>query len=208
LTIDLLTSHLLLKELVAENIYGTDGENDFSPRSGETVFDIGSQQGIYTVLAAKRVGESGKVLSVEPEPDNFSMLSRNCQDNGLKQVTTVQAAVSDHLGLASLYRSDTNTGAHSLVKAAKADVGNPLSVRLITLDSLQAETGLRPHLIKIDVEGSAHHVVSGGLDLIQRDRPRMVVELDHPEDMQWLQSRLAPLNYRLVKNGNNLFAWP
>ena len=44
---------------------------------GDTVLDIGANVGYYSMLFAKWVGSSGKVIAVEPVPDFFTMLKWN-----------------------------------------------------------------------------------------------------------------------------------
>src|SRR5687768_8501059 len=50
-------------------------------RHGMNVVDVGANQGIYTMLFAKLVGDSGSVLAFEPEFELFEALSRNCRLN-------------------------------------------------------------------------------------------------------------------------------
>jgi predicted methyltransferase len=43
-------------------------------KKGNIVVDIGAQQGQYTVLLSKLVGQIGKVYAFEPDPRNFLIL--------------------------------------------------------------------------------------------------------------------------------------
>ena len=79
-------------------------------------------------------------------------------------------------------------------------------VRLTTLDSLCAQTGWTPDIIKIDVEGHSLPVLRGGLDLFRRRKPRIVIELDDPADPERIGALLRPFGYALRVRQNNLFA--
>jgi protein-L-isoaspartate O-methyltransferase len=53
---------------------------------GDTVLDVGANIGMYTLSAAKIVGDSGKVYSFEPDPIVFSNLKKNVVMNNHKNV--------------------------------------------------------------------------------------------------------------------------
>ena len=57
-----------------------------SLRSGETVVDLGSGGGFDCFLAAKEVGETGKVIGVDMTPDMVSKARRNAEKIGTRNV--------------------------------------------------------------------------------------------------------------------------
>lgn len=59
-------------------------------KKGDTVLDLGAHIGYYTLLAAKLVGEKGKVFAFEPEPTNFALLKKNIKINNHQNVIPVQ----------------------------------------------------------------------------------------------------------------------
>src|SRR4051794_29288953 len=48
---------------------------------GMTILDVGANVGYFTALAASRVGDNGKVYSLEPSPYVFSQLEKMIQKN-------------------------------------------------------------------------------------------------------------------------------
>src|SRR5277367_492175 len=48
-------------------------------RPGMTFIDVGANKGDFTVLAAQLVGKSGTVISIEPEPENHSILQHSLE---------------------------------------------------------------------------------------------------------------------------------
>jgi hypothetical protein len=74
-------------------------------KKGDVVLDIGANIGYYTLIFAKLVGEEGKVFAFEPEPTNFSLLEKNVEINGYKNVVLIQKAVSNETGKIRLYLS-------------------------------------------------------------------------------------------------------
>jgi FkbM family methyltransferase len=122
------------------------GEWDFLRlRKGDRVLDAGANIGDFTVLAARKVGPSGLVVAMEPEPDNFAILTRNIKLNGVTNVRTVQAGLWDREGHASL--DGTHQG------ASLSDVGTG-RVRTLTVEGTLREARMNDFdVIKMDIEG-------------------------------------------------------
>lgn len=207
LELDQLTCFFILKEILDERIYELPGR-DFSPREGGVVFDVGAQQGVYAALAARRVGARGMVAAFEPEPGNFARLCANIKRSALANVRPLPLALSDAPGRAALHQSGFNPGGHSLVDDPVRHFTNTVEVEVATLESAAKDKKLPdPDLIKIDVEGNALAVLKGGLPLLARCRPRIVLELDALEDEAAIAALLGPLGYQTERRDNNLFAW-
>ena len=60
-----------------------------------TAIDVGAHEGYMTLVMAKLVGATGRVLAYEPLPQNFKRLSQTMALNDLRQVTLYQIALSD-----------------------------------------------------------------------------------------------------------------
>jgi hypothetical protein len=68
-------------------------------RPGDVVYDVGAHVGLYTLLAARRVGPAGHVFAFEPSHRNLAHLHRHCTLNHAANVRIVEAAVSDIDGM-------------------------------------------------------------------------------------------------------------
>lgn len=76
----------------------------FKPKVGDVVIDVGAYIGYpYTLKSAKLVGDSGKVISIEPDPRNFRILAMNVESNGLNNTTLLNVAISEKDGESLLY---------------------------------------------------------------------------------------------------------
>src|SRR5947209_8749833 len=51
---------------------------------GDTVFDVGANIGFFSTLLSRIVGEAGRVLAFEPEPENLALLGTNLGANGCR----------------------------------------------------------------------------------------------------------------------------
>ena len=66
-------------------------------KPGETVADIGSGSGYFTLRFAPRVGPTGRVYAVDVDPDMVRHLNRRLRDTGVRNVQTVLADPADPL---------------------------------------------------------------------------------------------------------------
>jgi FkbM family methyltransferase len=145
------------------------------PHEGETVIDVGGHIGIFTLHTATKVGTTGRVIAVEPSPDNFRMLNKNVKSNRLKNVTPVCTALADLEGTGKLFLD--GSGRHSLLsRGADEYVETPM----ITLDQLIENQQLKQiDLLKIDVEGSEMKVLKGGANTLKNKIKRLVIASYH-----------------------------
>src|SRR5713101_2502413 len=147
-------------------------------KPGMTVIDIGAHIGYYSLLFAKCVGSTGLVFSFEPLPENFALLQKNIQLNELNQVQTFPQAIFSGKREISIAVPDEspNSGDGSVIHNHGA---RQYLVPAITLDSFCVPSGVRPDILKIDVEGAEYDVLLGAQETISRCRPKLFIELHH-----------------------------
>jgi FkbM family methyltransferase len=129
---------------------------------GMTVVDGGANVGYFTLLAARLVGDSGRVYAFEPEPRNFGFLQRSVERNGVENVVLTQGALSDRSGLETLFLDRSNFGEPSFRESNVTDPAGAVEVRTVTLDEFfagQPESQL--DLIKLDTQGAEGLVLAG-----------------------------------------------
>lgn len=119
---------------------------------GMTVVDVGADVGYYTLLAARAVGEKGRVFAFEPEPQNYNLLLRNVRVNGYRNVVLLRKAVSDRAGRVKLFLSQRGAGQHSLYSSGDGE--RSVTVDAVSLDGFFGD-GKRPiDVVKMDIEGA------------------------------------------------------
>lgn len=148
-------------------------------RPGMTVLDIGSNIGVYAVLAAKAVGKKGKVYACEPIDDNINFLKKNVACNKVDdKVEIVEKAVGAKDGSIRIYLEEGSIGTHSA--GLKSRGGTSLKfkdVACISIDSLvKKEKIKRVDLVKIDVEGYESKVIEGMAKTIKSSSPVIFME--------------------------------
>jgi len=138
--------------------------DQFDPKPGDTVVDVGAHIGLYSLIAAKRVGPSGKVIAIEPDPENCNLLHRNIELNKLTNVTILERAAFSSNSKLKLYLPGKERGFTKLgtIMANRAMTENFLEIDATTLDHLMLMQGMtQVNWIKIDVEGAELEVLKG-----------------------------------------------
>jgi len=142
--------------------------------SGSTVIDVGANVGFFTLLAAKLAGKEGVVVSFEPDPTSFSLLSRSVQRNNFGNVRLFRKCISDVDGEQVLYLSVTHhKGMHSISRNLG---GLGISVKSARLDTVADSLNIDEiDLLKIDVEGAEPEVLDGATRLLSEHRVRNII---------------------------------
>ena len=141
-------------------------------KKGDTFIDVGANIGYYTILAGKAIGPNGSVLAIEPEPINLKYLRQNISQNQLTNAKVIASVASSIHGQVKLYLSPVSSGEHSLLRKTTKYI----EVEAQTLDDLVINDGLKPRLIKIDVEGAEMNVLAGAKKTIASFKPVIIFE--------------------------------
>lgn len=151
-------------------------------REGDVMVDVGANVGMYTIWAARTRG--ARVIAFEPEAQNYALLNRNIQLNGLAgRVTAYCMGLSDRPGYTALHMADLRAGAscHSVGEALDFR-HEPMAVRFTqgciaaTLDELVASGVVpAPHHIKVDVDGFEPKVIAGARATLADPRLRSLL---------------------------------
>jgi FkbM family methyltransferase len=145
-------------------------------RKGDTVVDGGANLGYFTMVAADAVGSQGRVYALEPCAPTAAALQRNIFASGAGNVTVVEAALwAERTRLDVVVRADDPEGIMASVAAPSAVPGDAArSCAALSLDSLAADTGAVPALVKLDVEGAELSALQGAASLLAGADPPIV----------------------------------
>lgn len=186
-------------------------------KPGGVVFDVGANNGYYTVLFSHLAGLRGEVHAFEPVPPTFERLAANlARECRFGNVRAHRTAVGDAVGTAVLFLPGEDHGQASLARHREGswNADGPVAEHaspLTTLDAYVAECGVgRIDFLKCDVEGAELAVLRGGVDLLERHRPVLHLEVypawtrDFGYGPSELAAFLAHLGYRdliLLRDG-------
>ena len=122
-------------------------------RKGDTLIDIGAGVGEFAVLASKLVGNNGKVIAIEPSPDDFNTLLMNLKNNFCNNVIPLNMAISDKREKIKLqFKGKTfESNADSLANILR-----------------NLDTGYRKiRFMKMDIEGGERLAIPSSLEIIE-----------------------------------------
>jgi FkbM family methyltransferase len=147
-------------------------------KPGMVVVDLGAHIGWYTLLAARSVGETGRVYAFEPSQANFLFLLRNLDLNGIHNVIPVRKAVSNTTGPMTLFLGQHGRTGLNTLYPNRFTGGDVVTIEAITLDDFFEKEGWpRIDLVKMDIEGAEPAALEGMTRLIQKmDSMKLIVE--------------------------------
>ena len=156
-------------------------------KPGMVFFDIGAYHGIYSLVAARRLGDSGQVVAFEPSPREFARLRLHLQWNGLRSACAECCAVGSASEERTFFQvSSGDTTRNSLRPPATSDSLNEVRVKTVLLDQYIAAFPLdRVDMVKLDVEGGELDALRGGSTLLSRFRPIFICEVLDAATQPW-----------------------
>lgn len=152
---------------------------------GDIFVDVGANIGLFSLLAAQKVGPNGRVLAFEPASDTTQQFKSNSALNNMDdRIQFFQYALSDSKGELTLYDSDVeqdDLGKRSFFQKGEATETVPVRVfdELVASGEVQIDRPIG--VIKIDVEGAELMVLKGMRESIVTHKPRLIVfEINEP----------------------------
>jgi FkbM family methyltransferase len=124
------------------------------PELGGTLLDVGGNIGAVARWWLKKGGE--EVVSVEPEPQNASLLRKNLEEFG-DRATVYEAAAVNRFAPAKLnlfLTNGTNKGSHTLREVRGRD-----TVEVQTVPLFDLIDNHKPNAVKIDIEGGEYELI-------------------------------------------------
>lgn len=164
---------------------------------GFCFIDVGANIGWFTLLAAKAVGENGRVIAFEPRPDLCSRLKMSVDENDFLHVETYEVALGKKPGQMSVAckRAAANPGGtwsipNERLKSALDDTYEQFEVDVRCLDEFDVD---RCDLLKIDIEGAEYLALSGASSFLEKFKPLILTEIN-PTPLKMV-SEVTPLEY-------------
>jgi FkbM family methyltransferase len=150
---------------------------------GDVFVDGGANVGLFTLVAARQVGPSGKVLAFEPAPWSLQALRRNLAVNSYPWVDVFPVALADRAGTTELVTFQGDAAGYSSFAPPTRAGGNLVSVTTGTLDALVSEGNRETlSLVKLDLEGAEYRALQGAQAILSVSAPDFLVEVE-PEHL-------------------------
>ena len=166
-------------------------------RDGHTFLDLGANAGYVSLVAKALVGD-GRVVAVEPHPENLTTLADRRRLNPDLPIEVRGAAVAARSGNVDLSLT------HNLANARLTDAGwahakepiGRVAVDAWSLDDLVRD--VRPDVVKVDVEGAEGPILAAAAGPSDWDglRPTFVIEYHGDENLVACRDAGARWGYR------------
>ncbi len=167
------------------------------------VYDVGSNLGVYAISLAK-LAAGGQVICFEVNPVCVHYLRANLALSGIGNATIVPVAVLDHAGSEDfcLQYGNSTVGVSSSSLFFDQKVGHSIRVEAARLDDLVERLALPlPDVVKVDVEGSEGAVLRGMRGLLERQAPKLALELHGEHAIVEAGAVLEPRGYTYTHAG-------
>jgi FkbM family methyltransferase len=171
-------------------------------RPGMVYYDVGANVGFFAVIAARLLGESGRVICFEPLPENVRQIEYNARLNGFTNISVRCEALGGSDRTERFQTSAEPTwGSLATVGKAPDKHSGYIEVSVRKLDNLCGTGGLPyPDLMKIDVEGAEIELLPGAMATMKASRCLVIMELHSTNDE--IMSMFDKLDYQVAVLGS------
>jgi FkbM family methyltransferase len=148
-------------------------------KKGMTCLDVGGNIGYYTLLESRIIGNSGKVIAIEPSPQNFQHLQKNLELENAKNVESFNFAAGDKNGEVNFLVYKESNGSFTIPDGEKTDLpGDIIKVPAKTIDTFLNEISVdHVDFVRMDVEGYESHILQGMEETIKKSKPMFQIEV-------------------------------
>ncbi len=110
-------------------------EQFYQVKNGDYIAEMGAYMGHYTIYLAQKAQNSGKVIAIEPMPDNLEILRKNVSENKLDNVIIVPKGVWNSPGEMTFQRKKNDHQSASIDLDYQGS-SEKLSISVDSLDNI------------------------------------------------------------------------
>jgi len=115
--------------------------------------------------------DCNRVFVFEPNPLMYKCSLQTIRLNNLTNVSLYSQAIGEYDGKSELKIKDES----GLEMGPRSEIGDGISIKMIKLDTFIVE---KIDLIHLDLEGYEFEALKGAKELIERDKPIIILEID------------------------------
>lgn len=170
-------------------------------RGKACVLDIGAHIGLVSMPLSQVIAAPGVVFSFEPSKANRTTLRRHLNLNDITNVEVVELLVGDtDVEDIVLFEHAGVSGMNTLARVKSNETYLETHHAQCTLDTFCRARGIKPDVIKIDVEGAEFAVLEGAREILAEAKPVMVISI-HPQHLKALGRDAAELHALAAASG-------
>lgn len=176
---------------------------------GMTAVDVGAHIGFYSVILARRVGSTGRVVAFEPTPSSRELLGRTLKLNLVDSIVSVEPlAVGEAVSEVDFYITDLPAHNSNRLHRTRRPNERSIKVGMTSVDDWARRHALeRVDFLKVDAEGSELSVLKGMVRTLEEHRPILLLAL-HPDGIRAAGDSLSEIwnflkaaGYRVISDG-------
>ncbi len=161
------------------------------PREGQVFIDVGGYVGSYSISAARAVGPTGRVVTLEPDSRNRRQLESNLALNGITNCQVLPVAAWSRSGSIG-WHQDSTPVFHKVESSESSR-----AMEAVSIDDLVRRLSLtRVDWIKMDIEGAEVDALRGAAETLNTFRPQLFIEIH--ETLQPVTELLSRFKYSIA----------
>lgn len=184
--LDINTYIIIISNLFHEKKLNNKMNNILENNKIKTIVDIGGYVGDFTLFLSNNF-RNKKFYCIEPSISNTNFINKIKKINNLNNLEVINSLISNNLEYYDT--NNPNIPSSRYFKSDKGILSNTIN-NLFKFDNID--------LLHIDVEGMELEVLQGGLNVIRRDKPIIIVEFlkKHSNKNKLIHNLLTSLNYK------------
>ncbi|MDH5367629.1 MAG: FkbM family methyltransferase [Cyclobacteriaceae bacterium] len=170
--------------------------------AGAHVIEIGAFIGLQAIRMSEKVGEKGRVVAVEAVKENFELMKKNIEYNGISNIDFYNVAIWKEKGTLDFYFDDAqkNSADASVVKHKRVEV-----VPCDTIDNIIQISSLRKvDFVRIQVNGVEKEAIEG-MPMTIKNRPKILVAVPYKNRLK-IKGKLEENSYKVMESKHSLLA--
>lgn len=148
----------------------------YSDLSDLSILDVGANFGYLSLVWAKSICKTGKVIAFEPSKNVYNTLLKSVKINELGDTIHVEnLAVGNENKSINLYLDNSTS---NVLESSESQLFE--TVQMVRIDDYVNTQKLEKcHLIKIDVDGIEMDILKGSIETLNRFNPIFIVETNN-----------------------------
>jgi FkbM family methyltransferase len=173
---------------------------------GMVFYDLGANIGLFSLFAARIVGEGGRVFSFEPDAENAARLRRNVARNNVSNVIVVEAGAWSSSGAVNFVTADASSPDRGTGQFIDCENRAGRATQCFSLDDFVVGAP-PPDAIKCDIEGAEVEALRGAEKLLRARHPWIVCETHSESNDRIARELLREFGYAVeTLDGNHILA--
>lgn len=153
-------------------------------KAGDTAIDIGANVGFYSLLFASIVGSSGRVIGFEPMSFLYERAAMSVRESGFEHCVIHNVALGSEPASAQLvYAPGSPNWGGAFLSFDGSVLPDHASQTVPVHRFSEYLEGIKPDLVKIDIEGGEYLVMSEAREILSDARPIILSEI-HSEQLR------------------------